>query len=300
MNDLDSKAEIIASKIYNNFQKGNLTISELYKEPYKNYFKISNFKENVTVVIHYGKKGINLHLQGKNTTEFFSKIKEKINSEVEKTKNRFDEPESYIGVDESGKGDLFGPLVIAGFYLTETNRKVLIDFGIRDSKLMSDSKVKEIAKILRESFKENYIVVQINPKRYNELYEEMGNLNKILAWGHARCIETLTKRFNASKAISDQFGDEKFINNSLMKEGRQIELLQTTHGERYLAVATASILARDTFLNWIEKTSKVLGIKIQKGASDKTLEVARKIKERFGEEKLGELIKLHFKSVKKI
>jgi len=101
-------------------------------------------------------------------------------------------------------------------------------------------------------------------------------------------------------AICDQFGNENYIKNALMKEGKQIELIQTPKAERFTGVAAASILARNAFLEWMKKAEERLGMKIPKGASETVKETAKKIIEKFGKETLFEYVKAHFKTMNEL
>lgn len=218
---------------------------------------------------------------------------DKPNNLKEKVEN---EPVNYIGVDESGKGDFFGPLIIAGFYVNPEISEELRKLQIKDSKELSDEKVSQLANRIIENFKNYFSIVQIYPKKYNELYSKIRNLNSLLAWGHARCIENILMKYRVPLAICDQFGNESYIKKALMKEGKQIELIQTPKAERFIGVAAASILARNYFIEWINKTEKKLGIKIPKGANQKVKEAAKIIEDRFGKEALYEYVKAHFKT----
>jgi len=143
-------------------------------------------------------------------------------------------------------------------------------------------------------------VIVINPEKYNVLYDEFGNLNKLLGWAHAKAIENVLKVKFSPEAISDQFGNEKYIHNSLQEKGKNIKLHQTTKAERFTAVAAASILARDSFRRWFYGVKNQMHIQLPKGASQKVEEKARFIKEQLGNEVLGKLVKLHFKTTKKL
>ncbi len=147
-----------------------------------------------------------------------------------------------IGIDESGKGDYFGPLVIAAVFVTPTTQTDLSLMQVRDSKKLSDGRVREMAPDIRLLCPHS--IVAIGPQRYNELYTKIRNLNRLLAWGHARALENLLQQVDCSLAIADQFGDEQLILNALQEKGKQIRLVQRTKAESDLAVAAASILAR--------------------------------------------------------
>ncbi len=203
-----------------------------------------------------------------------------------------------IGTDESGKGDYFGPLVVAGVYIDETDEGYIRGLGVKDSKKLSDNRVKELAKAIKKEF--IYSVVTIYPPRYNELWRKFKNLNKILAWGHARVIENILHKVSCSKAIADKFGNEKFIKEALMKKGKKIHLEQREKGEEDLAVACASILARAGYLEGLEKISRTYKINLPKGSSQEVVNFAKKIFSENPSIPLTELAKEHFKITKKI
>jgi ribonuclease HIII len=204
----------------------------------------------------------------------------------------------WIGTDESGKGDYFGPLVIGGVYVDSKTKGVLSNLKVRDSKRISDNVIKELDFQIRSVC--IYSVVMIGPEKYNLLYEKMKNLNKLLAWGHARVIENILLRVDCKKAISDQFGSELFIKNALMKLGKKIELTQVPRAEADLGVAAASILARAEFLRKMESLSKECGFELPKGASEQVDKAARKIVEQMGKDALNRFVKLHFKNTIRI
>ena len=146
--------------------------------------------------------------------------------------------------------------------------------------------------------------VELPPERYNELYEQFKkegkNLNHLLAWGHARAIESLLEKNPCTHAVADQFGDEKLIISKLMEKSKRLELIQTPKGERYIAVAAASILARDRFLTRMDKLSQEYAIALPKGASDAVIQPARQIVERKGSAELKKVAKLHHKTTQRI
>ncbi len=204
----------------------------------------------------------------------------------------------HIGTDESGKGDFFGPLVVAGFFLPEGQEGVLRELGVRDSKKLSDGRVLEIARSLRQGYKSS--VVAIGPERYNALYRNLRNLNRLLAWGHARVIENLLAEVNCALAITDQFGDQRFVREALLKKGKNINLIQKTRAEDDLAVAAASILARAHFLYKLKDLSEEFGLELPKGASSLVEEAGLKLVKKHGPEILEKVAKTHFKTTEKI
>lgn len=210
--------------------------------------------------------------------------------------------ECHIGTDESGKGDYFGPLVVAGVYITKAQEKQLALLGVRDSKNNSDNKNKLLATQIIETLGKNSIsIVCIGPERYNALYNEMGNnLNKVLGWGHARVMENLLFINSCENAIADQFGDETVIKGALMKKGKSLNLIQTPKAERDIGVAAASILARAKFLDELVKLGRALGVTLSKGVSPVVESIAKSIYESAGMDKLKQYVKIHFKTTQKI
>jgi ribonuclease HIII len=218
-------------------------------------------------------------------------------------KERVEKPDTqrrsgWIGTDESGKGDYFGPLVVAGVYVDGSLIAKLKELKVRDSKKISDGVIRELDFKIRSMCR--YSVVVIGPEKYNLLYSRMKNLNRMLAWGHARVIENILLQVDSPRALSDQFGDEQYIRNALMKLGKKIRLEQRPGAESDLAVAAASILARAEFVNRLERLSQDCGLDLPKGASPLTEEAARKLVEKLGKENLEKYVKLHFKNTNKV
>jgi ribonuclease HIII len=203
-----------------------------------------------------------------------------------------------IGIDESGKGDYFGPLVIAAVFVDSVSEPDLKLMQVRDSKKISDGRILEMAPDIRQACKHS--VVAIGPQRYNELYAKIGNLNRLLAWGHARALENILEHTDCSLAISDQFGDERFIVNALLDKGKRIRLVQRHKAETDLAVAAASILARAEFLLRLKRLSDEVGTMLPKGASPTVELAARMVIKKHGQERLSTVAKLHFKTTQAV
>jgi ribonuclease HIII len=201
---------------------------------------------------------------------------------------------THIGTDESGKGDFFGPLVIAGVMVDEENAQRFLDLGIKDSKKLSDKKMLSMAVEIKKYAPHS--IVAISNLKYNELYANMKNLNKLLAWGHARAIENVLEHNVCEYALSDKFGDESLIQSALMKNGRNIRLEQMCKAESDIAVATASVLARATFVQKLQEMENTYGLKFQKGCSSLVKDVAYQFIQKHGKEKLKEVCKTHFKT----
>jgi len=203
-----------------------------------------------------------------------------------------------IGIDESGKGDYFGPLVIAAVFIDATTQAELALMQVRDSKKISDGRILEMAPDIKTICPHS--IIAIGPQKYNELYSKIRNLNRLLAWGHAKALENVLERVPCSLAISDQFGDERLILNALQAKGRAITLQQRTGAESDLAVAAASVLARAEFLIRLKRLSDDVGTTLPKGASP-TVELAGKmVIKKHGQDRLGTVAKLHFRTTKAV
>ncbi len=205
---------------------------------------------------------------------------------------------THIGVDESGKGDFFGPLVIAGVLTDEKNAKYFTELGMKDSKKLSDKKILYFAQEIKKNAPHS--VIAISNGRYNELYSNIKNLNKLLAWGHARAIENILEKNTCEYALSDKFGDESLIKNALMKNGRSIKLEQMVRAESDIAVAAASILARATFVQKMETMENSYGIKFPKGCSGLVKTAAAEFISKYGKDRLKEVCKTHFKTYNEV
>ncbi|MFZ0566198.1 MAG: ribonuclease HIII [Chlamydiales bacterium] len=203
-----------------------------------------------------------------------------------------------IGVDESGKGDYFGPLCVAGVYADEKQVIQLQKLGVKDSKKLKDTALQKIAKIIRKDYLS--YVVHIGPKRYNELYEKFGNLNLLLGWGHATVIENLLEKTECRRVIIDQFAAEHVVENALKRKKKQALLIQRPRGEEDLAVAAASILARASFLDGLEGLEKKWSMIFPKGASQQTIQAGKRLVRSHSPQILNEVGKLHFKTTEVI
>ncbi len=199
-----------------------------------------------------------------------------------------------IGLDESGKGDYFGPLVIGAVFVDEQTEDRLIALGVRDSKLLTDNRMQAMAEEIKALCL--HFIVPIEPKRYNELYAKVQNLNRLLAWGHAWTLENMLEKVACDLAVVDKFGDDSYVRAALQEKGRQITVIQQTHAESDIAVAAASILARAKFVQFMEQLSSKVGRTLPKGASDPSIVViGRELVAEHGKDFLNEIAKLHFK-----
>ncbi len=204
----------------------------------------------------------------------------------------------WIGIDESGKGDYFGPLVIAAVHVTPQIEEDLLALNVRDSKKIADSVIRKLEVDIKTLCRHS--VIAIGPERYNELYGKIRNLNRLLAWGHAKALETLLEQVPCERAIADQFGDERLILNALQEKGQKITLEQRHKGEEDIAVAAASIVARAEFVRRLERLAAQWGVPLPKGASPAVELAAKAVVKKHGREGLAKVAKLHFKTTKAV
>ena len=208
--------------------------------------------------------------------------------------------EPHGGIDESGKGDYFGPLVISAAYVDKETARRLLEIGVTDSKaIKNDRRIADIAQETMSLIRGQFALVTIGPEAYNRMYAKIGNVNRLLAWGHAQALETLLERVpTCPRAISDQFGRKETVIRALKERGRAIELEQRTKAEADIAVAAASILARHEFVRRLEALGKVAGCTLPKGAGAHVLALAKDIAAKGGEAALAGIAKLHFRTTR--
>lgn len=274
---------------------------EMKDKPYA-HFSGKKGKLNVTVY----EKGPKVLVQGKDTEDFVRfTLEPMVLGEARLGYEEVNEPEMFaphFGIDESGKGDFFGPLVIAGVYTDADSTRALMDAGVMDSKrITSAAKIEKLAGIIRATPGIAHEVVSIGPERYNEMYDSFKNLNRLLAWGHARVIRGLADQVpDCPRALSDQFARKEVLESELARHGLSLELQQRTKGESDVAVAAASILARERFVQWVSSSSEKSGVKIPLGAGPHVLDAARELIDKHGQEIMPKVAKMHFKTAKEV
>lgn len=274
---------------------------EFAEKPYT-LFAAKKGKLNVSVY----EKGPKVLVQGKETEDFVKfTLEPEVLGEARLGYEEVHQPdmfEPHFGIDESGKGDYFGPLVIAGVYTDATSTRALMDAGIMDSKRISSAnRIRTLAQKIRATPGIIEAVVAIGPERYNELHKSFGNVNRLLAWGHARAIARLhEQRPDCPRALSDQFAQPSVLQRALKQQKIDIQLDQRTKAESDVAVAAASILARERFVDWMDKTSAASGITLPLGASDAVIEAGKQLVERHGAASLDRTAKKHFRTTSRI
>lgn len=297
---LEQKALVEINKLKNQLQSEGFIVDEPTKKQYNFEVNISRGKDKIKLMVYFGKKGIKTVLQGNPNSEFYKQLDSQLNLKLNFHSEELSEPESYIGSDESGKGDFFGPLVVSAFAIDDATKERLKFLNIKDSKEIFDYEIRKTATELTKRFSDRIAIVKIHPKKYNELYDSFKNLNSILIWAHIKAIEELQRKFHYNHIVIDKFCAEDLIRTELNKKINNYDLILTENAERFTGVAAASIIARSRVLSWFKKKSAELKIELPLGASEKVNDVASHIKNKFGNDVLTELVKLQFKNFKNI
>ncbi|MBB5350901.1 ribonuclease HIII [Haloferula luteola] len=251
-------------------------------------------------------KGPKILVQGKETEDFVRFLLEpEILGEARLGYEETLHPDRYaphFGIDESGKGDYFGPLVIAGVYTDAAIARALAEIGVMDSKrITSPQRIRTLAAKIRDLPGIETAIVSIGPQKYNELHTRLGSINRLLAWGHARAIALLhEKRPDCPRALSDQFAQPQVLERALKGQKVEITLEQRTKAESDPAVAAASILARERFIDWMDQTSAASGVSLPLGASASVIDAARQVIDLHGIASLEKIAKLHFKTTQQV
>ncbi|NBV41222.1 ribonuclease HIII [bacterium] len=270
------------------------------------------FKGNLNAIvrIYEGKKGVRVDLSQvdnpalvKDIHEVVSEIHsasgvkvtdpEAVKMDSKTAPQSTGDPDELIGVDESGKGDYFGPLVISGVFVNPVTSAHLEEIGVKDSKRLPKKRILELAPMITEICP--HTVVILNNLVYNDVYEKFPNLNNVLAWGHARVIDNMQTQVHSKFALCDQFGHQSLIQNALVLRGIDIVLLQRPRAEDNLAVAAASILARAGFLEGMGQLEETFKMNFPLGSGPEVAATRSLFIERYGETRLKEVAKTHFK-----
>ena len=290
--------EIFSKKIENI----GFSVTKPVKKLYNYEIIVNNKKEQAKLLVYFGKKGIKNVIQANPESRMLKELNNIVFGQTlfESEKREEIKFVEYIGTDESGKGDYFGPLVVAAVYINKKTMLELESAGVKDSKLISDNNIKIIESKIKKIIGDNFEIVQINPEKYNKLYESFNNLNKIMGWAHSKTIENLLQRINCPNVISDKFGNEKLIKDELEKKDIALNLYQTPKAERYTAVAAASILARAKVVDWFSIKSREIGFQIPKGGGSSVNIAAKRVLSQFDVNYLMKMIKFHFKNSQSI
>jgi ribonuclease HIII len=211
--------------------------------------------------------------------------------------------EEHAGLDESGKGDLFGPVVSACVIATGDMVRQWIELGIKDSKKLTDTKIAELDKVIRETPGVSVRTTFARMAKYNELHSRFGkNLNRLLGWMHATSCEEALKGYELAHGrkpawgLLDQFSEEPLVQKELARKGVTFDLRMRTKAESDPVVAAASIVARATFVRELDRLSADGGVKLPKGSGAEAKAAATELVGRLGPAILVNFAKLHFKT----
>ncbi len=203
--------------------------------------------------------------------------------------------EAHAGLDESGKGDFFGPVISACVIASSEDIQTWIKAGIRDSKTISDKKIIEYDKLIRSSKRAVVKTVFCGMDRYNDLMARpRANLNRLLAWQHAKALEQALAVKPVPWGLLDQFSKKDLVSEYFSKP--DFELRMRTKAEDDPAVAAASVVARAEFVRQMKRLSDLAGETLVKGAGAKVKEQAGAILQKLGPKRLREFAKLHFRT----
>ncbi|MDD4320036.1 MAG: ribonuclease HIII [Acidaminococcaceae bacterium] len=204
----------------------------------------------------------------------------------------------WVGSDESGKGDFFGPLVVASVMVDKAIAIQLMEIGVKDSKMLNDTKICELAAII-ERLAPIHVVLALKPEMYNLRYQQLKfqkqNLNHLLANGHTAVLaNALGQNSRCKFALVDRFTVKNDIATKLQEQYPLVKVVQQPKAEADIAVAAASILARAKFVQIMDDLSLSAGIELPKGGGKNATECARKILVEQGEDTLKKFVKIHF------
>lgn len=252
-------------------------------------------------VTYYGKRR-KLLIQGQGTAGLLQRLRGVLGEAAtdEPAIARVDEPT--IGTDESGKGDYFGSLVVAGCLVGPTDVADLRALGVRDSKQASEVAIRAVAEQIRRRVPT--AVVELDPVEYGRQHREYGNVNRILGEAHARAIRELLRStsgdLRARRVVVDRFGGEHYVEQALGSDRAGLTIVQVPRAEQNPAVAAASFLAREAFLDSLVRLSDECGVDLLPGASAAVEERARLVHQVGGMALLSRVAKVHFKTTERV
>lgn len=270
--------------------------------------------DKASVNVYYGKKGFSTVIQGKT-----SKLKDLLQTIMNKTHNknvnitstkgmdrsgqgiiRPDDVPSWIGCDESGKGDVFGPLCAAACLLTKEEEAYFQGLGVCDSKALTDRKILELDEEIRKRLGNRCVFKVLMPSEYNKAYDacrqRRENLNHLLGRVHGENILCLLSKYKCPCIIVDKFGKDEYVLRPLRQVAQDHRIIQVPRGERDTAVAAASIVARAAFVRAMETLQEQYDMVFPKGAYAGVSGALHEFRRRYGDDELYRVGKLNFKT----
>ncbi len=286
--------------------KAGLQLSGEREIPYGVQLEFASGKDTILLNVYYSvKKGISTVIGAKSSNPLRKVLEQCLgqpSTEAEVPQHNWSH---WVGSDETGKGDYFGPLIVCGFYLDKKDREKLIKIGVCDSKKLKKDQIVDIAKQLYHDYKNNIECLVLKPQKYNELYAKFAsqgkNLNDLLAWCHSKILDNLIKRHAVIEGVFiDQFSAAKKASALLKKLHPDMQTMERPDGERDLAVAAASIIARYQLVQSFQTMCRFYKLKFPMGASSGVKDAAANFIAQYGKQRLGEVAKLHFKTTKEL
>ena len=254
----------------------------------------------VKVVVYHNQK---LVVQGKDVEDFvLHTLETEITHKPLYGYDRVNHPEwfeAHAGLDESGKGDLFGPLVAATVIADGTAVDFWLSKGLKESKaIKSDERLFKMEALVREPKGVVIETAYANMERYNELYAKFGNLNQLLAWMHARALDTALQKSTVQKGLLDQFVKAHLVQKFLKRS--DFTLQQRVRAEEDPVVAAASIIARATYVRKLRDLSKEAGVNLPKGCGTDAQKALTTLRDTVGQDQLKRYAKMHFKTINEV
>lgn len=316
MNDFDQYIKWLQEKF------GNLNLDELKLKDinYGKQLLLLRQKEKVVLSVYNGKKGRKMVwggspsilqdeamalVNGYSNKNTFANSQTTYTSNTHKISLLEDIPGFdylWVGSDESGKGDFFGPLVVASVMVDKLIALQLMAIGIKDSKMLNDTKICELAAII-ERLAPIHVVLALKPEMYNLRYQQLKakkqNLNHLLANGHTAVLtKALGENSKCKFALVDRFTLKNDIATKIQEQYPLVKVVQQPKAEADIAVAAASILARAKFVKIMDDLSLSAGIELPKGGGKNATDCAQKILVEKGEATLKKFVKIHFANYK--
>ena len=268
------------------------------------HFSYKSKSQGVSIAAYTSGKVV---ISGKGTEDFITNILEpQVTGIARLGYDDVHNPEwfqTHAGLDESGKGDLFGPVVSACVIAGKDAVEKWLEAGVKDSKqVTSDKKIFELEKIIRSTPGVIVKTAFARIEKYNTLYKKFGNLNAFLGHLHFLALKEALAEAEETGAeipawgLLDQFSKSPIVQHNLTRNGISFDLKMRTKAESDPVVAAASIIARATYVREIEKISELAGIRVPKGSGAEAKKAATEIVRKFGVARFGEFVKLHFKT----
>lgn len=286
--------------------KNGLTIANEREIAYGTQIELVREQDSILLNIYHSvKKGISVVINAKSNNPLKPVLERCITPVMSIDSVPQHNWQHWVGSDECGKGDFFGPLIVCGFYLDKKDLNTIKKIGVYDSKKLKQEQIIAIAKELYKQFNNNIECLILKPTKYNELYANFAgqhkNLNDLMAWAHSKVLDNLINKHQQIEGVFiDQFSPSKKASMMLKKLHPQMQIIERPDGEQDYAVAAASIIARYQLLQSFELMSRFYKMKFKMGAGAGVKTTAQSFIKLYGKDRLGEVIKLHFKTTNEL